>query len=287
MQTTLDSAAGDSSILAECGQRGIYSIASLDLYPELLHGISTRTSPSGSDWNMSSRRGTPQHPPSPGQALANRLELAAQLGVSLESMVGCRQVHGGAVAVVGPPDAGRGMSEASAAVEGADALVTATPGLNLMVLSADCPPVLLYDPVKKAIGLAHSGWKGTVAKIAANTVRVMACQFGSHPRDIIAAVGPGIGACCYAVGPEVVKAVEGAFLDTWEAVPPLLIEREGRTYFSLQSAIRIALLEAGVKDENITLDPVCTMHHTDLFYSHRGEKGQCGLFSAVLGLRVA
>src|SRR5439155_9203912 len=144
-----------------------------------LHGISTRIAPDGGDWNLSSKRGGPQHPPSWEVALANREKLAQRLDISLDSMVGCQQVHGSQVALVRAEDAGRAMYPDKPSMQGADAMVTNTPGIYLLVLSADCPPVFLYDPVRRAIGLAHSGWKGTVARIAAGAVEAMSREFGS------------------------------------------------------------------------------------------------------------
>jgi YfiH family protein len=264
---------------------GIYRVAALDRYPELLHGISTRLSPTGDDWNLSARRGTPEHPPSWERALSNREGLARRLGIPLDRMVGCQQVHGSAVAVVDVGDAGRGMSPDLPSVEGADAMVTATPGLYLLALSADCPPVFFYDPVRRVAGLAHSGWKGTVARIAYNVVEALVDNFGSEPADIVAVVGPGIGPCCYEVGPNVVEAVEAAFLGAWSLPNPLLETRNGSTYFNLWEAIRRALLDAGLRPANITVEAVCTAHNLDVFYSHRAEHAQCGLFGAVIGMR--
>jgi YfiH family protein len=267
-------------------ENSIYRIAALDSYPELLHGISTRLSPGGEDWNLSARRGTPQHPPSWDRALANRETLARRLGIRLDRMVGCQQVHGSEVAIVGPKDAGRGMHPDVPSIQGADAMVTDTPGLYLMALSADCPPVFFYDPVRRVIGLAHSGWKGTVARIVANAVEAMVDNFGSDPSDIVAAIGPGIGPCCYAVGPNVIEAVESAFPGAWNPIEPLLQARDGQVYFNLWEAIRRALLDAGLRSHNITVERVCTADNLDVFYSHRAEAGQCGLFGAVLGLQI-
>jgi polyphenol oxidase len=265
---------------------GIYRVAALERYPELVHGISTRWSPRGADWNLSSIRGTPQHPPDAAVATANREELARTLGIRLDEIVGCRQVHGCEVAQVGLSDAGRGMYPDRPSVQGTDALVTNEPGLCLMALSADCPPVFFYDPVKRAIGLAHSGWKGTAARIAGNVVRAMESSFGSQPSDIVAAIGPGIGPCCYKVGPNVVEAVEASFAGAWERPRPLLETRGGDVYFDLWEGIRRALLDAGLREEHVTSEGVCTAHNVATFYSHRAEAGQCGLFGAVLGLRV-
>lgn len=268
-------------------ERGIYRIAALDSFPELLHGISTRMAPDAQDWNLSARRGTPQHPPGPGTALANREKLAARLGVPLNRIVGCQQVHGAEVAVVSEAEGGRGMYPDLPSVQGADAMVTDTPGLYLLALSADCPPVFFYDPVRRAVGLAHSGWKGTVGRIAGSVVETMKREYGSDPADIVAVVGPGVGPCCYNVYPSVVEAVEAAFTDAWDSPTPVLEDRDGIIYFNLWEAIRRALLDAGVARANTSMEGVCTAHNMATFYSHRGEAGQCGLFGAVLGLRDA
>lgn len=263
---------------------GIYRIAALEKYPALVHGISTRTAPDGSDWNLSTKRGTPQHPPSVETALANRRKLATLLGIPPHRMVACQQVHGVEVALVDHDDGGRGIDPSLGPIQGADALVTATPGLYLFALSADCPPVFFYDPVRKAIGLAHSGWKGSVGRIAANVVEAMVDNFGSYPPDLVVAIGPGIGPCCYAIGQNVVDAVREAFP---LHASRLLEERHGSAHFNLRETIRQTLLEVGVRPEYISVDEVCTADNLHTFYSHRGEKGQCGLFGAVFGIDPA
>jgi YfiH family protein len=250
----------------------------------VLHAVSTRISPGGTDWNLSARRGTPQHPPDPDVAQANRRALADRLGISLENMVGCQQVHGNRVAIVTRGDAGRGMFPHLPAIQGADALVTDVPGLYLLALSADCPPVFFYDPVRRVVGLAHSGWKGTVGRIVGNVVEAMVDNLGSEPKDIKAAVGPGIGPCCYSVGENVIEAARQAFPSTRGS---FVQEREGTSYFDLHGAIVRTLLDSGLLPERIAVEAVCTGHNTHLFYSHRMEAGRCGLFGAVLGLRPA
>ena len=112
-------------------------------------------------------------------------------------------------------------------------MVTDTPGLNLMALSADCPPVFFYDPVKHVIGLAHSGQKGTALRIAGNVVEAMR-TFRPDPSDITVAIGPGIGPCCYKVGPEVVEAVERSSAGAWEAgYDAPVLEARMATYTSI------------------------------------------------------
>ncbi len=264
---------------------GVLRVGALDRYPELLHAISTRTAPDGGDWNLTAKRGSAEHPPSPEIALANREKLAGLLGISLDRVVGCRQIHGTQVARVYERDGGRGMTPDNPSIEDTDAMLTDVPELYLMALSADCPPVFFYDPTRRVIGLAHSGWKGTVGRIAGNVVEDMVDDFGSDVRDIVAVVGPGIGPCCYSVGENVIEAVEGEFMNAWGGVQAALLEkRDGLVYFNLRETIRRALLEAGVMPENITVEEVCTADNLDVLYSHRAEKGQCGLFGAVLGM---
>ncbi len=266
-------------------ERGVYRIAALDPYQELLHAISTRRSPEGAYWNLSARRGSPEHPPGQLDALANRRLLAERLGISLDKMVGCQQVHQTIVASVGAADAGCGMSLESPSIQGADAMITDARGLYLLALSADCPPLLFYDPVRQAIGLAHSGWKGTVGRIAANVVGEMSRCFGSIPSDLVVAIGPGIGPCCYAIGQNVVDAVGANFCGAWEGTSPLLEMRQGSVYFNLWGAIHRTLIDTGVSPERISVENVCTACNSDIFFSHRAEEGQCGLFGAVLGIK--
>jgi hypothetical protein len=177
------------------------------------------------------------------------------------------------------------MRHESPAIEGTDGMVTDVPGLTLMVLSADCPPIFFYDPSRRVAGLAHSGWKGTVGRIAGNVVEAMVHGYGSSPREIVAVVGPSIGPCCYEVGENVIEAAERAFPDAWAGRVPALERRGASTYFNLPETIRRTLLDAGLLPANITIEDVCTAHNRELFYSHRGDNGQCGLFGAVLGLR--
>ena len=106
-----------------------------------------------------------------------------------------------------------------------------------------------------------------------------------NPRDIVAVVGPGIGPCCYNVGENVIQAAQDSFPDAWEGPIAVLKRRGADTFFNLRESIRRTLLDAGLSPDNITVEEVCTSHNRDLFYSHRGDKGQCGLFGAVLGLR--
>lgn len=181
------------------------------------------------------------------------------------------QVHGALVAAVGPRERGSSL-------DGFDALVTNIPGLPLLLRFADCVPILLFDPVKRAVGVAHSGWRGTVMKITAATVRAMTDAFGTRPHDLIAAIGPSIGPCCYCIGPNVIDAVRQSFA----RADRLLSERGGKTYLDLWQANVHQLVALGV--QQIELAGTCTAEHTHDFYSARREQNRTGRFGAIIAL---
>ncbi len=203
---------------------------------------------------------------------ANRRRVYGLFGRDSESVVHAHLVHGADVARVTQADNGTW-------VEHVDGLITDEPGTVLSMNFADCAPIFLYDPHRHVIGLGHAGWRGTVADLPGAMVRAMAEQFGSNPADLVAAVGPCIGPCCYEVGDEVITAVRGAF-----AVPNGLLWQNGgpRPHFDLPEANRRNLSAAGVRD--IELSEHCTACRTDLFFSHRAEKGRTGRFGTVFAL---
>lgn len=212
----------------------------------------------------------------------NRGRLCAALGIEPSGVVCAEQVHGSEVARVGRADGSRGYRERATAVPGADALVTDEPGLYLWLTFADCVPVLLCDPVRRAIGLAHAGWRGTVGHVARRTVETMAREFSSRPEDMVALVGPAIGGCCYEVGEEVAEAIRAALPgDAAE-----LVRVDGRSHRANLPLANARLIEsAGVPVDRVEVAPLCTACRTDLFYSHRAERGRTGRFAAVVGLR--
>ena len=146
----------------------------------------------------------------PGCVLENRRRLAASFGASPEDFVFARQVHGAAVRVVGVADRGSGASCLDDAVADADALVTTSPGVVLAILTADCVPIVLHDPVAAVLACVHAGWRGTVAGVTTAALAAMQA-FGSRPSDVIAGIGPAIAAARYQVGADVHQAVTQAF----------------------------------------------------------------------------
>jgi polyphenol oxidase len=216
--------------------------------------------------------------------LENRRRLLSMLGFELERSVWSEQVHGDRVAVVRAEDAGRGALDAASAVPGADALVTDVPGVPLCVTVADCVPLVIFDPVAGALGVAHAGWAGTVAKIAARTVETMTERFGSTPSDLFAAIGPSIGPEAYEVGGDVVARVREAFGARAEEL--LAPGRQGKALLDLWQANSLALVESGIAAESIEVAGVSTAAHLDRFYSYRAE-GTTGRFCAVAALATS
>lgn len=182
-----------------------------------------------------------------------------------------RQVHGNRVALI---DA----SYEGAPVADTDALITSQLELPLMILVADCVAVSLYDPAHRAIGVAHAGWRGTLADVAGETVRAMRNAFGSDPAQLIAGVSPSIGPCCYEVGPEVAKQFRREQPD----VAADVIDDRGREKLDLWGANSLMLARAGVAKENIEVCGRCTSCDNDTFYSYRAEANAGRIANVVM-----
>jgi YfiH family protein len=162
----------------------------------------------------------------------------------------------------------------------ADAILTDRPEVSLFMRFADCTPVLLVDPVQRVVGLAHAGWKGTVQRVAAAAVEAMGAAYGTRPENVLAAIGPSIGAHHYPVGPEVVAEARAAF---GADASGLLETHNGSTHFDLWAANRLALEGAGVRE--IEVAGLCTACGLDDWYSHRAEAGRTGRFGALIALQ--
>lgn len=210
----------------------------------------------------------------------NHQRICAALGVQTGQVVAGHQVHGTEVQVVDASHQG-GAYNPSLALPDTDGLVTSQAGVMLASYHADCTPVMLLDPVSRAIGLVHAGWKGTVGKIAAQGIAHMKAAFGSNPRDCLAVVGPSIGPCCYQVGPLVLAQVQEQYED-W----PVLVTEDGleKWRLNLWKANRMALEEAGLLPEHIVESGLCTACHLDLFFSYRAQSGVCGRMASLFML---
>ncbi len=248
----------------------LYQFDSLNGFPAVRHGISTRrggvSQPPWATLNLSHTKGD-----DPAHVDENQRRFCLALQVSPESIVTAYQVHGTRVVQVTAADRGQRQPQC-------DAMITNTADVALLLRFADCTPVILYDPQQQAIGLAHAGWRGTVAQMTAVAVTAMQQAFGSHPADLVAAIGPAIGPCCYIVGDEVVAQVHASL----PQANSLITTVHGQPHFDLWAANIQQLQACGV--HNIELAGLCTACHRDWFFSHRAEQGQCGHFAALLTL---
>ncbi len=164
-----------------------------------------------------------------------------------------------------------------------DGMITNEPGLMLATFYADCVPLFFVDPVKRAVGLSHSGWKGTAGKMGRCTVEAMVREFNSRPEDILAAIGPSICADCYEVSGDVILEFEKSF--GAEAVESFSIRKgNGKYQLDLWEANRYVLLEAGIRPEHMAVTDICTCCNPDKLFSHRASHGKRGNLAAFLGL---
>jgi YfiH family protein len=209
--------------------------------------------------------------------LENRRRLATALGVGRLTVAD--QQHGSRVAVVDAAGAGRGhdgVADSAGAFPATDAMITNRPGIALTTLVADCAPLVLFDPVNRAVAVAHCGRLGTVRGTLPKTVEAMAASFGSAPEDLLAGIGPTIGADSYEIGDAEAAEVTAAFGDAGLLKPT----RPGHCTLDLVGALRIQLRQAGVKDANVHDMAVDTRTATDEFFSDRAAR-PCGRFMAV------
>lgn len=209
----------------------------------------------------------------PDRVQKNKEKLLGAIGYSSRQLSQVHQVHSAKVVVVTETD--NNKSELTQA----DAMITNIPGILLLMRFADCVPILFYDPVKKAAGIAHAGWQGTVKEVAFATVNEMEKQFGTNPSDLIAGIGPSIGPDHYQVGIDVIDAVKNTYGDNWEQI----LTPGPDVKFNLWKANEISMRKAGVID--IETAGICTDCSVEEWFSHRGENGKTGRFAAVIGLK--
>lgn len=210
--------------------------------------------------------------------LENYRRVMGAAGMDYHKAAMSRQVHGDYVHTVTKQDAGKIISE-KAEVVSADALICNIPGIPLVKHSADCVLVYFLDEENHAIGLAHSGWRGTIAEISKKTIERMEQEFCSKPENLKIAISPSISKCCFEVGDEVAHQFSEQFQD-----PIVDYKSFEKPHVDLQACCKIQLCEAGVRPENIVDSGLCTACDTQTFFSYRKQKGQCGLMIAAIML---
>lgn len=212
----------------------------------------------------------------PTLVLENRRRYGEALGVEAKNFTTCAQVHGSKVVRVTEDLVGSGALAFANTIQDTDSLITNLKNVPLLLFYADCTPVLLADPVTGAIGLAHAGWRGTVAGIAKKTVAAMVQEFGCSPGNLMGAIGPSIGACCYEVDDFVRNQAQGYE----EFFSPN--GKEGHYQLDLWGYNRKQLLEAGLLEKNIAVAGICTADNQELICSYRAEGGKTGRMGVCL-----
>lgn len=245
------------------------------------HGFSTRKGGVStgifSSMNLNFKRGD-----DPDAVMENYRRMAAALNMRVEDMVLSDQTHTTNVRVITEEDRGKGILKPQDYSD-VDGMITNVPGIVLVTLYADCVPLYFVDPVRKAIGLSHSGWKGTVGHIGQKTVWKMHEVYGSEPKDIVAAIGPSICQSCYEVSDDVAEAFRANFTAD-EAADILLDKGNGKYQLDLWKANWYVLTDAGILPEHLSVTDLCTACHPNLLWSHRKTNGQRGGLSAFLSL---
>ena len=213
----------------------------------------------------------------------NFRRMGRALGFFVDSLVLSDQTHTTNVRLVTEEDRGKGYGKPRDYTD-VDGLITDVPGLTLATFYADCVPLFFVDPVHRAVGLSHSGWKGTVGRMGAVTLERMREAFGTRPQDVQAAIGPSICQDCYQVSQDVGEAFAREFashLDDRLLRP----DGEGKYRLNLWRANELVLLEAGVLPEHLAFPSVCTCCNPDYLFSHRASQGKRGNLGAFLGIR--
>lgn len=266
----------------ECQGAPYLSFKALDNTGLVINGFSTRmggvSKGKFATMNFSYSRGD-----EPADVLENFTRMARALKVDRDRMVVSCQTHTVNVRRVTEADQGKGVIR-ERDYRDVDGLITDVPGLTLVTFYADCVPLYLVDPVHRAVGLSHSGWRGTLKGMGRVTLEAMREAFGTRPRDVIAAIGPSICKDCFEVGEEVVREFETVFDPVCH--PELFNPKgvPGKYRLNLWRANEIIFREAGVQEEHIHTTNICTMCNSDILFSHRKvgeERGNMGAFLCI------
>lgn len=263
-----------------CGKPRFIDIPGMAGFSELVQGFTTRyggvSSGPFESLNLNFFRGD-----DPGKVLENFRLLAEDLGVSPDDMVLSKQVHGCSILRVDESHKGMGIVR-ERSYGPVDGLTTDIPGIMLVTYYADCVPLYFYDPVKKAICLSHSGWRGTLLDMAGKSVKTMIDCYNSRPENIRVGIGPHIRSCCFEVGED----VAGLFFEKYPKPESYARRNEkGKWTLDLEAIIRKSLSTQGIQEKHVYGCGICTRCEHDVFFSHRGSGGHTGTGAAFLMIR--
>ncbi|MGN0299544.1 MAG: peptidoglycan editing factor PgeF [Lachnospiraceae bacterium] len=247
------------------------------------HGFSTRLGGVSSGYfatmNLGFHRGEPWE-----VVTENYKRICRAMGMDWQKAVISHQTHTTNVRVVTAEDAGCGIIR-ERPYQDVDGFVTNVPGIVLVTFYADCVPLYFVDPVHRAIGLSHSGWRGTTQQMGPHTLEVMREQYGTQPEDVLACIGPSICGDCYEVGDEVAEVFAAMFTPEETNQVLKVGERAGKYLLNLWKANELLLLEAGVKPQHLSVTDICTKCNPKLLYSHRVMGNDRGNLAAFLSLK--
>lgn len=215
----------------------------------------------------------------PERVAENFRRFTAAIGAEFEGLVLSNQVHGNTVRTITAADRGLGLQRPPWE---ADGLITDIPGVCLTIFTADCLPILLYDPVRRVVAAVHAGWRGTAMGIAGTAVNAMVERYGCQPGDILAAIGPGISLCCFETDEDVPNAMTEAMGAS--ALHHIEVRDNGKFHVDLKGMNALRLEKSGLSPEHIAVSDACTMCQHERFWSHRYTRGQRGSQAAMIQL---
>lgn len=275
---------GQKNVLRTNEKEGVVWLTypALEELDGIVHGFSTRLGGVSeahlSSMNLSFSRGDAE-----AHVRENYRRIAAAIGFSVEDLVFSDQTHTTNVRVVTEADRGKGIMIPRDYTD-VDGMITEVPGIVLATFYADCVPLYFVDPVRRAVGLSHSGWRGTAGRIGKATVQAMQDAYGCRPENIFAAIGPSICQDCYEVSEDVIAEFQKSFDERfWHE---LYYQKEnGKYQLNLWRANEIILKEAGILPEHLSVTDICTCCNPKLLFSHRASHGMRGNLAAFLGLQ--
>lgn len=276
---------GRTTVLKDVEKDGVHLLK----FPQLeavdhmaAHGFSTRLG-GVSEGKFATMNFTFTRGDDPEHVMENYRRVARALRVDEGRMILSYQTHTTNIKTVTEEDAGKGIVK-ERDYRDVDGLITNVPGITLVTFYADCVPLYFVDPVHKAIGLSHSGWRGTVKRMGKVTIEAMAREYGTKPEDVLCCIGPSICQDCFEVGEEVIEEFKGQFKE--EYWPELYYKKEnGKYQLDLWKANQIILKEAGVREEHIETTDICTRCNPQYLFSHRIMGSERGNLAAFLCLR--
>jgi len=217
----------------------------------------------------------------PENIKSNHNILCRCLGIDNKYLLSSKQVHKNRILIIDKNTCLPQPDISGRCFDGFDAIMTGLPEYTLMIRIADCVPIILFDPVQSVVAVAHAGWQGTLLKIVEKCIQRMQERFGSNPAALKCGIGPSIGKCCFNVQPNITDR----FKNSHTASHRFITDINGRQHMDLRESNRLQLMASGVPASRIELSGYCTSCRSDLFFSHRREKGRTGRFAILAGLR--